>query len=206
MQDVADGGGDKNALVAGRGMVCQFADHWGGEAGEAAKIAVPKCVELGVTDLYYDSIGVGAGFKTQINTMKALPSWPSSLKVYPWNAGAHPLRPDSPSIPNDPKSPKNKDQYKNMKAQAWFSGRARFYKTWRAVTYGDVYPVDELVSIDPTIPRVHELSLELSQPVRKDNGEGKTVVDKKPDGAFSPNLADGFIGWLFPCKAISVFD
>lgn len=205
MQDVADGGGDKNALVGGRGRVCQFASAWGGEAGAAARHSIPICIEWGVTDLYYDCIGVGVGFKTEVNTMMKEPSWPSSLKVHPWDAGAAPLRPDSPCIPGDPKSPKNGDMYKNMKAQAWFVARSACYKTWRAVVHGDKYPFDELVSIDSTIRGVHQLCMELSQAVRKDNREGKTVVDKKPDGAVSPNLGDAFIGWLHPCKKVSAF-
>lgn len=206
MQDVADGGNDRNALVARHGVVITYANHWGGEAGDAAEKAVPICNELGVTKLFYDSIGVGAGFKTQINTMKKLPSWNKSLKVYPWNAGAPPLNPDSPSIPGDPQSPLNKDQYKNLKAQGYFTVRARFYKTWRAVTYGDKYPPEELISIDSSISCLHELCLELSQPVRKDNGEGKTVVDKKPDGAISPNLSDAVIGCFNPTETVGFFD
>jgi len=205
MQDVADGGQDKNAIVGGRGNVCQFADHWAGEAGAAARRAVPMCVEWGVEDLYYDCIGVGVGFKTEANTMKKEAAWPERLNVHPWDAGAGPLRPDQPCIPGDPKSPKNKDEYKNMKAQAWMSARSRFYKTYQAVVHGKVYPHEELVSIDSKIPRVHELCLELSQAVRKDNDVGPTVVDKKPKGATSPNLADAFIGWLFPCKRNSLF-
>lgn len=206
MQDVADGGGDKNALVLRHGVVCTYADHWAGEAGDAARIAVPICNEEGVTELYYDSIGVGAGFKTEINTMKKEPQWNPRLDVYPWNAGDAPLNPDMPSIPGDPKSPLNKDQYKNLKAQGWFSVRARFYKTYKAVTEGKKYPPEELISLSSKIPKVHQLCLELSQAVRKDNGEGKTVVDKKPDGATSPNLADGLIGCYNPVRKAGFFD
>lgn len=207
MQDVADEGGDKNALVIGKGVVCQFADHWAGEAGAAARHAVPICMEHGVEDLYYDCIGVGVGFKTEVNTMMKEPNWPSRLKLHPWDAGAAVLRPDSPAIPGDLKSPRNKDEYKNMKAQAWFSARSRFYKTHQAILKNDpnLYPPEELVSISGVIPRVHELCMEISQAVRKSNGVGPTVVDKKPKGASSPNLADGFIGWLFPCKVSGFF-
>lgn len=208
MQDVADGGGDKNAIVGGQGIVCQFAEHWSGEAGDAARRAVPICIEQGVQELYYDCIGVGVGFRVEMNTMSKEPQFPTSLKLYPWDAGATPMFPDRPSIPGDPRSPKNKDRYKNMKAQAWSVTRSRFWKTYQAVTKNDpnLYPHDELVSICSDIPRRHELCLELSQAVYKDTGEGKTVVDKKPDGNSSPNLADGFVGWLNPCKKSSMFD
>lgn len=206
MQDVADGGRDRNALVGRHGSVCDFAKAWGGEAGDAAEIAVPICAERGYTDLSYDSIGVGSGFKTQINTMKQRPNWPARLRVHAWNAGAPPLDPDRPSIPNDPESTKNKDQYGNLKAQSYFRLRARFYKTFKAVTKGERFPVSEMISISSDVEGLNQLVLELSQPVRKDNGDGKTIVDKKPDDASSPNYADAFNGCFNPNIKVSIFD
>lgn len=206
MQDVADGGADKNALVVRHGIVCIAADHWGGEAGDAARRTIPQCGELGVEELYYDSIGVGVGFKTQVNNMKDLPTFPKRLRLSPWNAGAPPLDPEEHVILGDLETPLNKEQYANMKAQAWFRTRARFYKTYRAVTFGDKYPPEDLISIDSRLPNLHQLLMELSQAVKKDNGEGKTTVDKKPEGSVSPNLADAFIGCYNPCREASIFD
>ncbi len=206
MQDIADGGGDKNALVMIHGVVCLYADHWSGEAGEAAKIAIPLANEFGLTELYYDCIGVGAGFKTQTNTMKALPSWNKNLKIYKWDAGDPPLDPELRSIPGDSQSPINKDLYKNLKAQSWFRTRARFYKTYRAVMHKEKFDPAELVSISSTIPRRAELCAELSQPIQKQASDGKTLVDKKPDGAVSPNLADAFNGAYNPCKRVGFYD
>ena len=212
-QDVADEGGDKNALVIAHGIIVRFADHWGGDAGQAAQIAVPTCVEYGVTELYYDSIGVGAGFKAGINQMTEMrdgdgkPTFPRHLRVYPWNAGAGPLDPEDNIIPGDSQTPTNDEQYSNLKAQAWFRMRARFNKTFRAVTYGEKYPVTELISLDSTLPRLHELKNELSQAqYKKSETNGKTIVDKKPKGASSPNLADGCIMCFNPVRELSIFD
>lgn len=205
-QDVADGGGDKNALVARHGVVCNYSEHWAGEAGEAAKQAVPQCMALGVTELYYDSIGVGAGFKVQINTMKEWGNWPRNLRVYPWNAAAEVQNPDDPIIRGDMQSPLNKDQYKNLKAQSWFRVRTRVYKTFRAVRYGEEFDPNEIISLDSRIPRLHELKMEISQAVKKTASDGKTLVDKTPDGATSPNLADAFVGCYCPVREVSIFD
>ena len=188
-QDVADEGGDKNALAIRHGVILKYAEHWGGDAGEAAKAAVPRCIEHGVRDLYYDSIGVGAGFKVGVNNM----TLPPGLKVHPWDAGAAPLDPQKNIIPGDKQSPTNEDQYANLKAQSWWRLRTRFYKTFRAVHHGDVYDSAELISLDSTLPRLHELQMELSQAVHKYNAVGKVLVDKKPAGAKSPNLADAVV-------------
>lgn len=208
MQDVADGGGDKNALIMRHGILCTYADHWGGEAGDAAQKAIPICMENGVYELYYDSIGVGVGFRVEISHMRESGTMPPEnvFKVYPWNAGAAVLDADDPIIPGDSKSPTNKDQYGNLKAQAWFRVRSRFYKTYQAVTNGKKYPADELISISSEIKCLHQLVRELSQPTRKRNGEGKTIVDKVPDGSKSPNLADGFVAVYNPVKEVTIFD
>lgn len=205
-QDVADGGGDKNALVIMHGIVVRFADHWGGEADAAAHVAVPTCVELGVDELYYESTGVGAGFKGGINALTNLGALPSRLRVKPWNPAAKPLDPDDPCIPGDPQSPTNGEQYANLKAQGYFRLRARFYKTWRAVEHGERFNPDEIISIDSRIGRLHELTMELSQPVHKYGLSGKTIVDKAPDGTRSPNLSDALNIAANPNRGLSILD
>ena len=199
-QDVADGGGDKNALAIRHGVILKHADHWAGEAGEAPERAVPTCIEYGVNELFYDSIGVGSGFKTGVNNLKEKGALPSSLKIYPWNAAQSPIEPEKNIIPGDKQSPKNEDYYANLKAQAWWRLRTRFYKTFRAVTHGDKYDSSELISLDSTMPRIHDLQMELSQAVHSTNGKGKVLVDKKPDGAISPNLADAIVICYCPVR------
>jgi phage terminase large subunit len=202
-QDIADDGKDKNALVIMHGIVVRHAEHWGGDAGAAAQHSIPICDEYGVTEIYYDSIGVGAGFKTEINHMNI----PKRMRIYPWNAGASPLDPEDNIIAGDSQSPTNEEQYANMKAQAWFRTRARFYKTYRSVRFGASYPVTELISLDSTMTNLHQLKNELSQAQHKKSElNGKTVVDKKPTGADSPNLADSLIMCSNPCQEVSIFD
>lgn len=205
-QDIADGGGDRNAYVAKHGSVVINASRWGGEAGDAARVAIPLCVQDNIHELYYDSIGVGAGFKTETNRMMQEPAWPRSLRVMPWTASASPLDPTDHVIPDDDQSPTNEDQYGNLKGQSWFRTRAKFYKTYKAVVYGDRYDAEEMISLSSEMPYLHELVMELSQAVRKTSLNGKTIVDKKPAEAKSPNLADGLIQADNPARELSILD
>lgn len=205
-QDIADGGGDRNALACRRGVILRFIDHWGGEAGEAARISVPECITQKMNFLNYDGIGVGSGFKTEINRMQKEDGWPQRLRVIPWMAGEGPLDPDDPVIPGDMQSPTNDQVYKNLKAQAWFRMGQRCYKTYRAVTFGDTYDPAELCSFDSTMPLLQELKMELSQAVKKTAVNGKTIVDKKPQGTLSPNLADACVMAYNPVIELSVLD
>jgi hypothetical protein len=205
-QDVADGGADRNALAIMHGIVLRFCDHWGGDADEAAAVSIPTCIELGVDELYYETTGVGAGFKGGINALRNTGAIPSRLRVLPWNPASKPLDPDDPCIPGDPQSPTNSEQYANIKAQGYFRMRARFHKTYRAVMHGERFEDGELISIDSRIGRLQELVTELSQPVHKTGLNGKTIVDKKPEGAMSPNLADAVNIAANPTRDLSILD
>jgi phage terminase large subunit len=50
--------------------------------------------------------------------------------------------------------------------------------------------VDDIISIEPNLPELLQLTMELSQPTYSINNAGKIVIDKMPDGMRSPNLAD----------------
>jgi len=201
-QDVADEGGDKNALAITHGVVLLYAESWGGSAGEAALKAVPTCLEYGVTELYYDCIGVGAGFKNQVSQMPI----PPALRIHPWNAANTPINPTQRLIPSDYQSPKNEDFFANMKAQAWWNLRTRFYKTYQAIMHGEAYPHEELISLSSHIENLHQLTMELSQATHKYSGNGKLLVDKKPEGARSPNLADAVAMAYLPAAKVSILD
>ncbi len=205
--DVADEGGDKNALAIGHGVILQSCSYWGdGDTGKTARRAVEACEIAGVEELYYDAIGVGAGVKAETNRLREAELLPKRLRVYPWFASASPLDPEENIIVGDLQTPTNEDYFDNLTAQAWWRARIRFEKTWRAVTQGVVYPPDELISIPSDLENLQQLVQELSQVVYKKNKAGKIVKDKKPPGTLSPNLADSVIMWLAPCAELNSFE
>jgi len=175
--------------------------------GQTARRGMLKCKELGANDLYYDSIGVGAGVKSEVNRMKEenIPIVPT----HPWNGGRSGkglFKPKERLIPGDLKSPTNEEFFMNMKAQGWWALRVRFEKTFKAVTQGAKYDFEELISIDSTIENLAQLEVEFSQATMKSNTKGKMIVEKTPQGSKSPNLADGAVMCYFPCKVVSIFD
>ena len=85
---------------------------------------------------------------------------------------------------------KNKDFFLNLKAQSWWALRLRFQATYRAVVKGMEIDPETMISIDPNIENLGALLMELAQPTYKKNETGKLVVNKTPEGASSPNLAD----------------
>jgi hypothetical protein len=202
--DVADQGVDRNSLTLVEWIITRKVFEWGErDPGVSARNAIEHCREYaGKINVQYDCIGVGAGVKTEYNrlTQDENIRWVSRIPFTPWNAGATVQQPFARIIPDDDESLMNKDFYHNLKAQGWWSLRTRAYKTWKARTEGAVYPVDELMSLDSTMPLLEQLLKELAQPTRGQSASLKMLINKTPDGTRSPNLGDGTMMAYFPVQ------
>lgn len=200
--DVADEGGDKNALALRKGAVLQSVDDWAeGDTGDTTRRAVTACRGIGPVEMQYDSVGVGAGVKAEANRLTATGEMPAGISLVPWSAGAGVQDPDGHIEPRDKQTPINKDFYANLKAQGWWQLRRRFEKTWRAVTQGVAYPHEELISLPSDLPKLRQLQKELGQATAsRTAGSLKLVVDKSPPGTRSPNIADAVVMAFWPIK------
>ena len=189
--DVADEGKDKNAFAIARGVVLEHIEEWSG-AGADIFDSVERV--FGVCDRYelekfkYDADGLGAGVRGDarvLNNARKDEGLPQFGTIAFRGSGAvyDPER-------EDVKGRKNKDFFQNGKAQAWWALRRRFKKTFDWVTKGKACDADEIISIPATLPYCTRLITELSQPTFEQSSIGKLLVNKKPDGTKSPNLAD----------------
>lgn len=200
--DVADEGNDRNALTLRQWVVWRDVQEWGErDPGISARKAVLACREhKGYISCQYDCIGVGSGVKTEYNRLTTDEGVVNAHEIpfIPWNAGAGVLNPYDRIIPDDNESLQNKDFFDNLKAQAWWSIRTRFYKTFKAVTEDVKYNPNELISIDNHITLLEQLKKELIQPTVGHSSRLKLLIEKKPDGMRSPNLADSGVMAFFP--------
>lgn len=196
----AEDGGDANSLAVMDGQVLDHVEIWNGlDTSLTTQKASRTCVDLYCTLCFYDSVSVGEGVTGEWASMGRRGEQPEGLELHPWSGGASVLDPDEKIEKTLPSSPTNKEQYHNMKAQAYFSAARRFRNAHLA-RLGKPYDIDHIISINPDIPDIEELKDELSQPQHKLSGTGKTLVDKQPDGAPSPNRADSVIQAAFPCE------
>ena len=210
--DVADddeegtGTHDSNALGTRHGILLTSSSEWGFcDTGETARKAVFVCKEKGIKELQYDCIGVGAGVKAETNRLISQNLVPDDFVAIPWNAASSPLNKDEHYLKldngrPDKDSPKNSDLFANLKSQGWWQLRLRFKKTYDAVVKKKIVDVDEIISIDSTLDKLHQLVTELSQPTFKHNGAGKIVINKTPEGTVSPNLADKTVMLFWPVE------
>lgn len=196
--DVADEGIDLNAYCGAHGVVVEYVDAWSGKGDDifgTVEKAFDISDEQGYGGFVYDADGLGAGVRGDARVVNAKrPQNP--LDVTAFRGSGAVIDPEE-SIPSAAPEEldredarKNEDYFANAKAQAWWDLRVRFLRTYRAVTQGKPYNPDEIISISSRIPKLAQLTAELSQPTYKLNGAGKILINKKPDGTKSPNLAD----------------
>lgn len=204
--DVAGGedGGDENAFAIRHGIELIGVTAWNGlDTSITTNKAAMLAVSNKAAEVYYDCIGVGEGVTGEWASMGRRKEQPPGIKFFPWSGGASVLDPDKRIEPNDTNSPTNKDQYHNLKAQAWFALRKRFENAHKA-RLGRQYDPDNLISIPRDLPNLSQIETELTQPQHKTSATGKTMVDKQPDGSRSPNLADSIVMAYYPInRAVS---
>jgi len=205
--DVADEGGDLNALTFRKGILLSYAEDWGeGDTGATARKAITTAQNFRPVTIQYDCVGVGAGVKSEYNRLKQEQKLPQGILLSPWDAGMGPLNPEARLISGDVNTPLIKDYFANVKAQGWWHLSQRFYRTYRAVKEGiKSYKDSELISLDSKLARLPQIKRELSQPVWAYTGDLKLLVDKKPEGARSPNFGDSIMMNYHPMKLQVVF-
>lgn len=188
--DVADEGKDLNAFAGGQGILVDFLDEWKGAGGDiyaSVERVFRNCDAENIYEFKYDADGLGAGVRgdaRKINEGRRKKG--AGVLVLPFRGSGGVFRPDA----EDEKGRKNKDFFKNAKAQSWWRLRTLFRNTYRAVNDGQPFDPDQIISLSSGMLLLQKLVTELSQPTFDTNNVGKIVIDKTPDGARSPNLAD----------------
>lgn len=185
--DVADSGADKNACAIFDGAICTDIDEWAAPEDALAESTKRAWAHTADGSLIYDSIGVGAHVGSTLKEMGA------PARYFKFNAAGAVVRPDRDYAP----SVKNKAKFENLKAQAWQDVADRLRNTYNAVTKGEVFEPQELLSISADVPKLEQLKSELAAPKRRYSKRGLDIVESKDEmkkrGIASPNIADAFI-------------
>lgn len=192
--DVADEGIDKNAFAIARGVVVEELHEWSGKGSDitaSTEKVYGLCDEASVRSFKYDADGLGAGVRgdARIIGERRAAALQQAITVTAFRGSAEVYAPESEDVPGR----KNMDYFMNRKAQSWWALRRRFFLTYKAVVEGKDVDPDEIISLSADLPQLGKLTMELSQPTYALNSIGKIVVDKKPDGTKSPNLADAIM-------------
>lgn len=189
--DVADLGKDRCGFGVAHGNHIETVMTWTGTGtdihGTVTK-AFNLCDMYGVTEMIYDSTGVGAGVRGSariLNEIRVSQGQPV-ITVIEFVAAGTPLFPDR-KVPGTNRLAK--DLFLNRAAQgAWYL-RSHFQEAYKA-NEGEDYDPEGIISINPSIPELSRLTAEFSQPTVKETASGKWQIEKTPKGTRSPNMYD----------------
>lgn len=192
--DIADLGRNLNAFVARHGVLVTDCTVWSGKESDLFSTferAFLLCDQLGIDELYYDADGGGSHGRAPATRIadRRRKDLLREIEVKPHRGSDAVFDPDR-IVPGTERTAK--DLFQNFKAQSWWHCRYIFQNTFRAVN-GEEYDSDAIISIDPSIPDVQKLCIELSQAQWKQSLTGKIMVDKTPDGMLSPDRADALV-------------
>jgi phage terminase large subunit len=195
--DVADEGADLNAFIGAHGIVIERIEEWSGKGSDiyaTVERAFDLCDEEGYHEFSFDSDGLGSGVRgdaRKINEARKAKGQ-REIEVTAYRGSEAVLDPESAFDPVDKDSRTNQDMFANFKAQAWWHARMLFRNTYRAVNGMD-YDPNKLIAISSECSKHLKLVTELSQATYMKNSAGQFLINKKPDGAKSPNIADAVI-------------
>ena len=195
--DVADEGKDLNAVCGRYGILIDYLESWSGKGSDiysSVDKALQICSREGYNDMYYDADGVGAGVKG--DAKRIIKDKNLKIAVKSFRGSGSVVSPLKEAI----EGRKNQDFFGNFKAQSWWMLRKRFQATFRAVAEGLQYDENEIISISSSCSDHLKLLTELSQPTFSQNGSGKIIIDKMPNGSKSPNLADSVMMAFSPIR------
>lgn len=200
--DVADSGKDAKATTNRHGILVEQHKMWlEGDVSDGIDRAFECADKYRCDDFVYDNIGVGAAVKVHLKKAAI----PRGMSIHGFGGADGVDNPDdyygvddSTTVAEDDGYRKNRDMFKNKRAQYWWYLRERFEKTYQAVVKGEYINPDELISLSSDLTYLKELKSELIKVQRKRGGNSRLIQieskdDMKKRGAASPNLADSLV-------------
>jgi hypothetical protein len=222
--DCAAEGGDRNAVAVFQGNTLIWAESWSGKGddllGSCAR-AFKIADRFGIREIEFDADGLGLGipghFRALNEKRRAAQIQPTATTTpaeyfasgngtiagKPFHAGGEVIDPLKWVVGSSAvDKTRNEDAFANVRAQAAFNMAHEFAQTHRMMqSTEDTFDPSDCIFLSDAIPEISRIAVELSQPQYKTNSAGLYLVDKKPDGAASPNFFDAILIARSPRKA-----
>lgn len=194
--DPSDQGDDPKAIALRHGnVITNVMERTDLDVNEGMDWAIDAAIANQVDQFEYDVGGMGAGLKRQAN--EGLES--KRISVYQFNGASSPDMADAiyeqAIADNVRHQKKNKEIFRNLRAQCYASLRDRVYATYRAVVHNEMKDPEKLISFSSDMEHLGKLRSELCRMPIKPNGSGlfelytKDIMRSKFKVP-SPNLAD----------------
>lgn len=222
--DVADEGKDLNACCGRYGILLESLYSWSGKNSDIAasvERVFSICDADNYNDVGYDADGLGAGVKGDARKINEQRKFKIEFIAHRGSGEVTEPTKDPYGDITGRKGRTNEDYFENFKSQCWWSIRQRFHNAFKIKSfinqnscrdYQEIekalnVKIQDAISIDSQVKDCRNLIIELSQPTFSVTKAGKILINKKPDGSRSPNLADAAVIAFAPIKKLgSIID
>lgn len=193
--DPSDLGDDPKGLAIRHGsVILDVQENKEGDVNEGFDWALDVAIQKQADVFSWDVGGMGISLKRQAD--QGLQG--KRIKAVMFNGAEGSYSPDAIYLPAEKgefgKQKKNREVFKNRRAQCYWRLRDRVYNTYRAIKYGEYIDPDEMISFCSTIKNMAKLRSEVCRIPRKPNGNGliqmMTKQEMKALKIPSPNMAD----------------
>lgn len=199
--DVADDGDDLNSLTYKEANIVRHVETWKGLEDELLKSCarVYRFAAEHGAEIMYDCIGVGATCGSKFSELNDAREGQGlqSVTYHAFNAGGGVTEPDEIYMELPHMKITRGEHYENAKAVAWDEFAQKLRNTYEAVSFGNEFDLDDMLSFDSAMPNLEALFMELSTPFKGESLRGKFMVESKKElrkrDIPSPNMADSTI-------------
>ena len=204
--DVAEGETsrhDKNSIAVRQCGVVKGYDTWQCKnIYETVTRVKSEYYDWGFEDVYYDAVGIGAGYGSEVARIDNTESEKLPFNNIPFKGSFTVYGGDSIYTRHGNRIVYNKDFFKNSKAQQWWNLRLMAQNTLKLLDGKSIDRPDYFLSFEGDLEHWRDVFNELSQATFKEDGSGRKMVEKAPavreidDGmgnkqkVRSPNMAD----------------
>lgn len=194
--DPSDLGGDAKGLVYRHGnVILEAMDIVEGDVNEGCEQATEYAKEVKADWFIWDGDGLGVSLKRQVNL--ALPNI-ERLMFKGSESVDFPEKIYDPIDDDKHNRKKNKDTFRNKRAQYYWDLRDRFYRTYLSVMKKDSFDSESLISISSSVKNLQKLRSEVCRVPSVNNISGRIqIMDKAQMKAkhqiASPNIGDALM-------------
>lgn len=195
--DPSDSGDDAKGLAYRHGSVfIDVCENLSNDVNDGCDWSLEYADDINADYYNWDCDGLGVSLRRQVSNF-----FEDKKVTFEEYRGSHSV--DRPNQPYDPEAsggrPKsNKETFKNKRSQYYWALRDRFHRTYRAVTLGEYYDPDTLISLSSKIKSMDKLRAEICRIPLQENNNGYIQIMSKKDmkrlhSIESPNMADAMV-------------
>jgi len=183
---------DKNSISIRQGPVskgwktCQCKDIY-----QSVGVVKGEYFDWGFEDVYYDGIGVGVGYGSEVARINNVEDETLPFNNIPFKGSSSVYGADSIYTRHGNKIVTNKDFFKNSKSQQWWNLRLMAQNTLKLLDGKKIDREDYFLSFEGDIEQWRDAFTELSQATFKEDGSGRKMVDKSPGVRVSVDIDGG---------------